>query len=107
MTKDEKELYIMGSLNENDRETTKRGKKRQRSRHSLTFSGRPVCKKTYLLVFDIGKHTLQKIKGHMQSQGITPRQHGNVGKKPAHALNFEDTKRRGNFLQNRGEFAPL
>jgi hypothetical protein len=45
MTKNEKELYIMGSLTEKDRDVTKRGKKGQRSRHSLTFSGRPVCKK--------------------------------------------------------------
>ena len=103
MTKNEKEMYIMGSLTENDRDVTKRGKKRQRSRHSLTFSGRPVCKKTYLLLYDIGKHTLQTIKSHMHSQGVTPRQHGNVGKKPAHALNFEDTKRVVQFISNYGD----
>lgn len=103
MTKEEKELYIMGALSENDRESTKRGKKRLRMRHSLTFSGHRVCRSTFLLAFDIGKHTLKGIKDHVQEHGVSARSHKNTGRKPPHALVFEDIKRVVQFINNYSE----
>jgi hypothetical protein len=85
-------MYIMGSLVENSKETTKRGKKRMRSRQTFMFSGEKVCKKTFMLAFDIGKHLLQNIITHMNRHGVTPRKHGNTGKKPSHSIKYKDIR---------------
>ena len=100
MSKEEKDMYIMGSLVESNKETTKRGKKRRRSRQTYMFSGERVCKKTFMLSFDIGKHFLQNIITHMNTQGVTPRKHGNIGKKPSHSLKYEDIRLVVQFISN-------
>ena len=100
MTKEEKDMYVMGSLVENSKDTTKRGKKRMRTRHVFMFSGEKVCKKAFMLAFDIGKHALQNIISHMNTHGITPRKHGNSGKKPSHSLKYDDIKSAVRFISN-------
>ena len=100
MSKEEKDMYTMGSLVESNKKTNKRGKKRMRSRQTFMFSGERVCKKTIMLSFDIGKHFLQIIITHMNTQGVTPRKHGNNGKKPSHSLKYEDIRLVVQFISN-------
>lgn len=38
-----------------------------------------MCKKTFMLAYDIGKHLLQNITTHMNIHGVTPLKHGNHG----------------------------
>ena len=61
INKKEKEMYIMGSLLESNKETTKKGMNGIRPRQSFMFFRERVCKRTFMLSFDIGKHFLKKI----------------------------------------------
>jgi hypothetical protein len=101
MEKSEQELLIMASLIGNiETETTQRGKKRQRSHYQFTFKGRGVCKKTFMVLFNVGKHALQNIMKHVQEHSVTPRVHKNSGRKPLKALDFETIKAVVQFLSN-------
>ncbi|XP_078328084.1 uncharacterized protein LOC144623518 [Crassostrea virginica] len=103
MSKEEKDMYITGSLVQSNKETTKRGKKRRRSRQTFMFSGERVCKTTFMLSFDIGKHFLQNIITHMNTQGVTPRKHGNIERQyvPSHhSLKYEDIRLVVQFISN-------
>ena len=51
-----------------------------------------VCRKAIYLCCDLGKKQLFNIQKHMNTNGIKPRRHGNVNKKPRHALTMEKTK---------------
>jgi len=99
MTKEEKEMFLIGVLT-SEHETTQRGKKRKRSTCRYTFNGLKVCRKTFLLTHDIGRCALANIAKHVSKQGVTPRTHGNAGRKPKHALNFEDIQRDVQFITN-------
>lgn len=104
MTKDEKELYIMGVVGEvTNNDKTKRGKKRQRMRHVFRFHGQVVCKGTFLLCYDIGRTSLQNIIKHIEEQGLTPRRHGNKGKTKPHSLKYEDVQRVVRFICNHAD----
>ncbi|XP_053386664.1 uncharacterized protein LOC128550843 [Mercenaria mercenaria] len=101
MEKQDKEMYIMATLADSrDKENTKKGRKRVRFRHDFKFQGKFVCRKTFMLVFDIGKHSLQNIMTHVNKNGVAPRIHGNTGRKTAKSLVFEDIKRLVQFVSN-------
>ena len=99
LTKDEKEINIMTLLKDCMSETTERGKRRKRCRQ-FKVEGKHVCKRTFMLFYDIGKHALKAIQSHVAEKGITPRVHGNTGKKPRHAICFDDVMRVVNFVRN-------
>ncbi|XP_060600079.1 uncharacterized protein LOC132753609 isoform X1 [Ruditapes philippinarum] len=103
MTKDEKELCIMSLVAEGNDEKTKRGKKRQRSRKTFRVSGKTVCKGTFMLCYDITKYALGAIVKHVSHHGVTPRQHGNAGKKPKHSITYDDVIRVVYFIRNYAE----
>uniref|UniRef100_A0A8W8N980 DUF7869 domain-containing protein n=1 Tax=Magallana gigas TaxID=29159 RepID=A0A8W8N980_MAGGI len=67
-------------------------RKKIRSEQTFMFSGEKVCRNTFLLVYDIGKHFLHNIITHKNTHGVTPRKHGNLGKKPSHSLQYDDIK---------------
>lgn len=92
LSKDEKDMNIMGSLVDSCKETTKRGKKRIRSRQTFMFSGEKVCRNTFLLFYGIGKHFLHNIITHYNTYGVTPCKFGNLGKKPSHSLQYDDLR---------------
>ena len=51
-------MYLMATLsNQSDSDVTKRGKKRQRN--EFNYKGVRICKKTFMLLFDIGKHVIR------------------------------------------------
>ncbi|KAJ8310151.1 LOW QUALITY PROTEIN: hypothetical protein KUTeg_012016 [Tegillarca granosa] len=101
----EKDIFIMVTLVDysSDKETTKRGRKRQRLRHQFSFLGKAVCRATFLLVFDIGKYALEKIVKHVNQNGITLRSNGNTGKKPSKSFTFEDIQKVSHFIANYAE----
>lgn len=89
MSKEEKDMYIMGSFVDSCKETTKRGKKRIRPRQTFMFSCEKVCRNTFLLVYDIGKNFLHNIITHKNTHGVTPRKHGNIEKNPSHSQQYD------------------
>ena len=104
MTKEEKEMYIKGSLLTGPKsDLTKRGKKRARSRAQYMFNGKVVCKGTFSLVYDIRRWSMESLRTSMNTPGPALRQHGNTGKKPKHALTFEYVKRVVLFISNYSE----
>lgn len=102
MSKKERDMYIMGSLVDSCKKTTKRGKNRIRSRHTFVFSGVKVCRNTFLLVYYIGKH-LHKIITNKNTHGVTPRKHGKLGKKPSLSLQNDETRLVVQFISSYAE----
>ena len=98
MEKLEKDLYIIGSLcNVGVSSKTRKGD-RERSAFSYYFENVKICKHAFQVIYDIGKKSLNNLLKHFSANGAVPRQHGNTGRKPKHALNFEDVERVVNFI---------
>lgn len=53
-----------------------------------------------MLLFDIGKHNLANMIKHVHENGVIPRTHGNIGKRPSKSLNFDDIKTVVQFIEN-------
>ncbi|KAH3872615.1 hypothetical protein DPMN_035834 [Dreissena polymorpha] len=53
-----------------------------------------------MLFFDIGKHQLLALQQHVREHGLTPRVHGDRGRKPEHAICFDDVMRVVHFIRN-------
>ncbi len=53
-----------------------------------------------MLFFDIGKHQLLSLQQHVREHGLTPRVHGNRGRKPKHAICYDDVMRVVHFIRN-------
>lgn len=101
MSKSEKEQLIMSILStvKIDGEKTCRGP-RKRVTHRYSFAGRKICRDAFMSIYDINDFTLRALSSHVQDHGVSPRKHGNTGRKPAHALTYEDVLRVVNFLQS-------
>ncbi|MES9881925.1 MAG: hypothetical protein ABW185_13685 [Sedimenticola sp.] len=105
MDKSDKEIYIMATVidsNEHGGET-KRGKKRQRGRVQYKLLGHKVCKKVFMLAFDVGKYSLKNLLDHVSEHGAVPRTHANTGRKPPKSLTFEDVKNVVQYITNYAE----
>ncbi|KAH3858424.1 hypothetical protein DPMN_101048 [Dreissena polymorpha] len=104
MEKNAKALYLMGIL-QDDRssDVTKRGMKRLRYRYTFKFSGKLVCRRTFHVCYDIGRSALKGIMSHMLEHGVVPKNHGNKGRRPKHALCFDDVQRVVAYLLNCAE----
>ncbi|XP_052778849.1 uncharacterized protein LOC128216328 [Mya arenaria] len=100
-TKEEKDLYIMGALNRinSDKKRSRYGD-RQRTRYDYKFEGNVVCKKTFMCVYDIGPTHLKNLLKHVNENGNVPRCHGNQGRRPIHALTFQEIENVISFLKN-------
>ena len=59
-----------------------------------------MCKKLFMLVYDIGRDALRNITVHVKQHGATPRTHGNKGRIPKHALKYEDVRKVVQFIIN-------
>ena len=89
MQRSEKEMYTMSSFTDSiDKGATKWGKKRQRQSHEFTFRGNRVCKRIFMLLFDIGKQSLQSLMKHVGENGVIPRIHGNTNRQLSKSLQF-------------------
>lgn len=104
MTKDEKEMFIMGVLSKiGFDKTTSRNTQRKRTRYIYLYKGQTVCRDAFLQIYDITDRVLSSLASHMNTNGLTPRVHGNKGKLPHHALKYDDVKRCVDFIRNYSE----
>jgi hypothetical protein len=100
LTKDEKDISIMSALNSSTDPDTKKGAKRKRAKNLFLVEGQSVCKKTFMLYFNTGKHCLGALIKHVRTHGVTARVHGNKGRTPKHAIKYEDVLRVVHFIKN-------
>ncbi len=100
ITKNEKEMYIMGKIEALNNVGQTRHGDRKRVRYDYSFAGMPVCQRTFLVTHDLGIKQLKNMMKHMREKGCVPRTHGLVGHKPAKALTFLQTKNVVMFLEN-------
>ena len=100
METNDKEMYLMGTLMDFDKDKTVKGKKGKRNRRKFMFLGQPVCKKFFIVVYATGSKSLKNIMKHMTDNGPVPRAHGNSGKRLPHGLVFEDIKAAVQFIVN-------
>ncbi|KAH3898417.1 hypothetical protein DPMN_022647 [Dreissena polymorpha] len=104
-SKDEKEMFLMGILSNclDTSSSTKRGKKGFRVRTHFAINGASVCRETFQLFFDVKRAVLYALIQTVNQGGCTPRTHGNRGRKPKHALMFDDVNRVVQFIMNTSE----
>jgi len=84
-------LGAMNSLVHNQPETIQKDHKSQsrvESRSTYMFRGIKVCRNFFSVVFGCGEKRLKNVKKQFLSEGISPKQHGNIHKTSSHA-NFE------------------
>ncbi|XP_060576229.1 uncharacterized protein LOC132733584 [Ruditapes philippinarum] len=85
MTKNEKEMLIMGTLKKINSDIRCK-EDRKRSRYEYYFDGVKVCHETFLVVFDVKDRQLRNIKHHMEEHGAQPRVHGHTGRRAPNAF---------------------
>lgn len=100
LDKGEKDMYIMGKLNVKSVSPTTRHGNRKRVNIRYIINGLSVCQFTFLVYHDIKGKQFRTIREHLVKNGVCPRIHGNTGRRPAHAIQFQDTRNIIQFLQN-------
>ncbi|XP_060586615.1 uncharacterized protein LOC132742275 [Ruditapes philippinarum] len=90
--RNEAEMFITGSVHQIATDETLKGKRRKRTRFRYTFHGKPICKKAFMYVNDIGSKALRNLLDHFTTNGAIPRTHGNSGRKPHHALGYNEIR---------------
>lgn len=101
LTKEEHHMYLMGvsmaSL-ANPKETS-RHKERIRQRASYVYHGKRVCLDAFLYLENVTHYQLKRIRSHVMANGVVPRVHGNVRKKPHNTFSLDMYKCAETFLK--------
>ena len=94
---DQRDMYLMGKV-----KITSDGENRQKATYTYYHQGAEVCKPAFMTIHNVKRTQLQGIITHIAETGpaVTPRTHGNTGKRPKHALTFEDTTKCVQFMLN-------
>ena len=98
LSKSEKDMYIMGAIKVNGSTAKKSHEDIKRHRFSYCFNGVDICVAAFRIIYDISEDMLKAIAKHVVSKGITPRIHGNTGKKAPNAFAFEEYQRVKTFI---------
>lgn len=77
----------------------------ERAREYTTFfyHGRLICLKTFLFIHSIGKKRFRNLLKRYQLNGVSPRVHENVKRRPWNAASFSDKERAVTFIKNFAE----
>lgn len=102
LSKEEHDMYLMGvtMASLQNRQQTTRKKERQRQRASYVYHGRRVCLDAFLYLENVSVYHLKIIRSHVMSNGVTPRVHGNIGKKPHNSYSLDAYKCAETFVKN-------
>lgn len=102
LTKSEHDMYLMGvtmAVVTNPEETI-RHKERRRLRAQYAFQGRRVCLDAFLYLENCSHYQLKRIRKHVMTHGVTPRVHGNHGKRPHNTLPLDNYRHATEFLKH-------
>jgi len=76
---------------------------RQKDRVDYYHEGHKICRSTFMFIHAVFKDRLAALLKHYTENGVTPRQHGNIGKQPHNALSPEDCQAVVDFVTNYAE----
>lgn len=102
LTKQEHDMYLMGVTMAclSNRNETNRHKERIRQRAVYVFQGKRVCLDAFIYLENVTQYHLKRIRRHVMVNGVTPRVHGNMRKKPHNALSLDVYKFAENFVKS-------
>lgn len=102
LTKEEHDMYLMGVTMAclANRKETYRHKERVRQRASYVYQGKRVCLDAFLYLENVTQYHLKRIRSHVMKNGVVPRVHGNVRKKPHNTLSLDMYKSAENFFKS-------
>lgn len=101
LTRDEHDMYLMGVTMAclANPEQTHRNRERQRQRASYVYKGKRVCLDAFLYLENVTQYQLKRIRQHVMTQGVVPRVHGNMGKKPHNTFSLDMYKCAEHFVR--------
>lgn len=101
LTKEEHDMYLMGVTMAcmSDPSKTVKHRDRRRLRAQYVYHGRRVCLSAFLYLENCTLYQLKRIRKHVMTHGVTPRVHGNHGKKPHNVFSLETYRRATDFLK--------
>ena len=102
LSKHEHDMYLMGvtmACLSNPDETV-RHKERKRLRAKYVFQGKEVCLEAFLYLENCTHYQLKRIRKHVITHGVTPRVHGNHGKRPHNTFPLDIYKHASKFLND-------
>lgn len=101
LTKEEHHMYLMGVSMASlaNPTTTSRHKERQRQRASYVYHGKRVCLDAFTYLENVTHYQLKRVRSHVMANGVVPRVHGNVRKKPHNTFSLDMYKYAENFLK--------
>lgn len=101
LTKEEHHMYLMGVSMASlaNPKVTSRHKERVRQRASYVYHGKRVCLDAFLYLENVTHYQLKRVRSHVMANGVVPRVHGNVRKKPHNTFSLDMYKCAENFLK--------
>lgn len=87
LSKSERDMFLLGKL-QTFYEPPGKGSahpRPKRARLVYAYDSRELCEGAFCFIHEVGDFSLRSLKKHLRDKGVTPRVHGNKGKKPAHA----------------------
>nr|CAD7439192.1 unnamed protein product [Timema bartmani] len=102
LTKAEHDMYLMGvtmAVLTNPEETV-RHKERRRLRAHYVFQGKRVCLDAFLYLENTTHYQLKRIRKHVITHGVTPRVHGNHGKRAHNTFSLDIYRHATTFLRH-------
>ena len=87
LSKSERDMFLLGKL-QTFYEPPGEGSahpRPKRVRLVYAYDSRELCEGAFCFIHGVGDFSLRSLKKHLRDKGVTPRVHGNKGKKPAHA----------------------
>ncbi|XP_043225379.1 uncharacterized protein LOC122383230 [Amphibalanus amphitrite] len=102
LSKHEHDMYLMGVTMAclSNPEETARHKERKRLRAKYVFQGKEVCLEAFLYLENCTHYQLKRIRKHVITHGVTPRVHGNHGKRPHNTFPLDIYKHASDFLND-------
>ena len=70
---------------------------------ALYHQSKPVCLRMFQFIHTIGEKRMRNLMGNVRENGLTPRVHGNVKRRPKHALSLASTEYVMRFLHSYAE----
>ncbi|XP_053376640.1 uncharacterized protein LOC123565268 [Mercenaria mercenaria] len=100
MSKNEKEMLLMGTLKRIGDNSRCKNKERTRQRYDYYFDGKTICQESFSFIFDTKHKTLRNILAHMKEHGTEPRVHGHTGRRAPNAFAPDVIRNAIQFLIN-------
>lgn len=105
LSREERDMFIMGKLLCTYNSCTQRGKERKRKRYTYFFKNKEICKGyVFSFAYGVGSKYGKNIVSHMNENGCIPTKKAqNKNRSPSNAFCFDNLKNAVDFNQNYAE----